>query len=132
MLGATEQCNVCVGENCCAEAEALEANPSQSTYNVLSDCAVGQQGEGPCSIVCYTSICNSDYGYVLFQQCAECLDSNCCDPFDVCNADAACNSCLWYFDEQTCCNNGEYLAWDDCSNLHCMDACGGGYCGYGG
>jgi hypothetical protein len=131
LLGASAACNSCAGESCCAEAEALEASPDQDTYNALSACAVGDQGQGPCLSECYAAVCGSDYGYVFFQACVACLNTNCCTSFAACSENGACDSCLWTFEDQ-CCSNNLFVAWDTCGEANCMEACLGSYCTFGG
>ena len=132
MLGASAACNECVGANCCAEAEALEANPTQDSYNALSYCAIGSQGQGPCLQQCYSPICGNDqYGYAFFQTCVDCLNTNCCTQFDACNGQGSCQGCLWNFNPG-CCNNGAYVDWDVCGADQCQNECFGGQCVNGG
>jgi hypothetical protein len=132
LIGASAPCNQCVGDNCCAEAQAFESALDQDTFNALSYCAVGAQGEGPCMQQCYSPICGNDqFGYALFQACVDCLNASCCDEFNACNDQGSCQGCLWNFNPG-CCNNGAFVAWDSCGAGQCQYECFGGYCVNGG
>jgi len=125
-MGASEECNACVGEFCCAQAEAYVAQRGGAgTYEALHDCAFGGRDGSPCSPFCMHQICDSGFFLPFVATIAECLSANCCDPITACAQNQACaDNCLFGFDPDYCCQATEYVAY-----YECQEGCGmGGEC----
>jgi hypothetical protein len=129
-VGASAACNACLGETCCAQAEAFAATLDQASYEDLLECAVGVGGVGPCAEPCVSAVCSSEYVLAFYQSCAECQTASCCVEFDACAASSACDECLWTGGDE-CCSNGLFLGWDQCRSGPCGDECGLAHCGAG-
>jgi hypothetical protein len=134
VVGASADCNVCVGNNCCAEAEDFVADPTADTFTAMSDCAIAG-GAGPCGEVCLVQVCGGGIYYQFFMTCGDCVNANCCVQWAPCENDASClNNCI-YGDpssDPACCQPGSlFHALDDCLSASCANECGPGFC-YGG
>ena len=111
--GSTQECNDCVSELCCTEAEDFEANPTEGTYQALWSCT----GEDPaCLLTCKTPACNGSVSFRYNAPCAAYVDENCCAAVGACLDDAQCASCAgaFAFTADPCCENEAYLALDAC------------------
>jgi hypothetical protein len=119
-LGASQECNECVGVFCCPEAVHYVADPeSNATFELLMACALGTGDGGPCLDVCEAPVCESDLGLPFMHSTADCLNERCCPEISACQADEACGPfCLYDFDEGTCCSQSAYLematCWEGC------------------
>ena len=120
--GATPECNLCVQDNCCAQAEAFEADPGSAAFGALADCALTYPA--PCSEPCWYTACGGQLSYVFYEACAACVDQHCCTEISACANDATClNSCLVDTDA-ACCEAGSlYKAYDNCVVASCSYVC---------
>jgi hypothetical protein len=131
IVGASAGCSTCVGENCCAEAEAFVADPAADTFTALSDCAVAG-GAGPCGEVCVVQMCGGAISYQFFMACGDCMNTNCCAQWAPCENDSSClNNCLYGDPSSTplCCQPGSlFHELDACQSASCANECGPGFC----
>jgi hypothetical protein len=120
-FGTTETCWQCTAENCCAEAETLDAaRDDYDAYVALALCsATNCNAECPPAGPCGT------FGMPgLLSHCAECTDASCCDELGACRADATCSACFSdSYDPVTCCANATFAAFAGCLDTSCADEC---------
>ena len=136
LLGATEQCEACVGEYCCAEARAFATAQDTETAIELVGCAVND-GEGPCTDTCTVRVCEGDLVYQFLMRCGDCVNSYCCDVWSPCEEDETClESCILDPNPTitpSCCEQGSlYPALDQCRGEICVNVCGPPRCEAGG
>jgi hypothetical protein len=120
--GATPECNACVQDSCCTQAEAFEADPGSATFGALADCALTYPA--PCTAPCWYTACGDQLSYVFYQACAACVDQHCCSEISACANDATClNSCLVDADAACCQAGSLYKPYDDCLVASCSYVC---------
>ena len=117
-FGTTPECDACINENCCAEAEAAAADPS--IIPDLEGC-IGTTMAGVCIPECMTAICDSGGAVTLNQQCGQCSSDNCCETWKAFLDDALADECMASWDMDFCCAVETYSAHSDCVRTNCDD-----------
>jgi hypothetical protein len=119
-FGTSAACETCLKDNCCAEAQAWAANPSDNAaFNSLADCAVRPPDTSPCNADCITPICQEDggtWGFAFYNAMDDCINAACCGATFTAVPAGDWEACIAATPAAQCCTAGApFLAWDTCA-----------------